>query len=45
LAEVAGETLDPAVLDRVWESIDKVRPAGARVALAVGEEVVRDGRG
>jgi hypothetical protein len=38
-----GEALEPAVLDRVWQGIQQVRPAGAQVALALDEEVVRDG--
>ena len=32
---------DPAVLDRVWEGIQLVRPAGVRALLAVDESIVR----
>lgn len=35
------EVLDPAILDRVWQGMNQVRPAGVRLALAVGEHVVR----
>lgn len=37
----AGERIDPAILDRVWQGIQQVRPAGVRALLAVGEETVR----
>ena len=37
------ETIAPAVLDRLWDGIGRVRPAGVRVALAVGETIVRGG--
>jgi hypothetical protein len=36
-----GEPLDPAVLDRVWQGMQQVRPAGARLRLAVDQEVLR----
>ncbi|HEX7243033.1 MAG TPA: hypothetical protein VF263_22280, partial [Longimicrobiaceae bacterium] len=36
-----GESLDPVVLDRVWQGIQQVRPAGVRVLLALGETIVR----
>jgi hypothetical protein len=32
---------DPAVLDRIWEGIQLVRPAGVRALLAVDETIVR----
>jgi hypothetical protein len=32
---------DPAILDRVWEGIQLVRPAGIRTRLAVDETIVR----
>jgi hypothetical protein len=32
---------DPAVLDRIWDGIQQVRPAGIRVLLAVDETIVR----
>ena len=35
------EAIDPAILDRVWQGIQQVRPAGMRVLLAVAEEIVR----
>jgi hypothetical protein len=37
----AGERIDPAILDRVWQGIQQVRPAGVRALLAAGEETVR----
>ncbi len=39
---VDGERLDPAILDRLWSGIERVRPAGVRALLAVEEEIVRD---
>ncbi|HSM75177.1 MAG TPA: hypothetical protein VK852_11090, partial [Desulfobacterales bacterium] len=39
----AGENIHPAVLDRVWQAIQRVRPAGVRVLLAVEHEIVRGG--
>lgn len=36
-----GENIDPAVLDRVWQGIQQVRPAGVRALLAVEETIVR----
>ncbi len=36
--------IEPAVLDRAWKGIDRVRPAGVTAMLAVGEQIVR-GRG
>jgi hypothetical protein len=35
-----GETLDPAIIERVRQGVQQVRPAGVRVVLAVDEEVV-----
>jgi hypothetical protein len=35
--------MDPAVLDRVWQGIQQVRPAGVQAVLAVEEEIVRGG--
>lgn len=38
----AGDpAFDPAVLDRIWEGIQLVRPAGVRALLAVDETIVR----
>ncbi|MDA8140019.1 MAG: hypothetical protein M0036_15330 [Desulfobacteraceae bacterium] len=37
------EAIAPAILDRVWQGIQSVRPAGVRVALAVEREIVRGG--
>jgi hypothetical protein len=37
----AGERLDPAILDRVWQGFEQVRPAGVLAMLAVDNEVVR----
>lgn len=36
-----SETIDPAILDRVWQGIQRVRPAGVRAMLAVEEQIVR----
>jgi len=38
-----GENIDPAILDRVWQGVQQVRPAGVRTVLAVEEEIVRGG--
>jgi hypothetical protein len=38
----ASETLDPSVVDRVWQGIQQVRPAGVRVRLAVEEDIVKN---
>jgi hypothetical protein len=38
-----GESIDPAILDRVWQGIQQVRPAGVRAVLAVEKEIVRGG--
>lgn len=35
------ETLDDAVIQVVWQGIERVRPAGVRVLLAVEENIVR----
>jgi hypothetical protein len=37
----ANESLDPSIIDRVWQGIQQVRPAGVRVRLAVEEEIIR----
>ncbi len=37
----ADETVHPAIIDRVWQGIKKVRPAGVNVKLAVEEQIVR----
>lgn len=39
----AGDPIDPAVLDRVWDGIQRARPAGVRAALAVGNDIIRGG--
>jgi hypothetical protein len=36
-----GESIEPAVLDRVFDGISQVRPAGVRAVLAVDETIVR----
>jgi hypothetical protein len=36
-----AESIDPAVVDRVWQGLQQVRPAGVRVRLAVEEEIVK----
>ncbi len=38
-----NERIDPAILDRVWQGIQQVRPAGVRTLLAVDEHIVRGG--
>jgi len=38
-----AEPLDPAILDRVWDGMLRVRPAGVRVSLAIDEQIVREG--
>lgn len=35
------EYVDPAILDRVWQGMQQVRPAGVRATLAVEEQIVR----
>jgi hypothetical protein len=35
------ETVDPAIVDRVWQGLQQVRPAGVRVRLAVEENIVK----
>ncbi|MBN1931239.1 MAG: hypothetical protein JW786_06485 [Desulfobacterales bacterium] len=37
----ANEAIHPAIIDRVWQGIEKVRPAGVKVKLAVEEQIVR----
>jgi hypothetical protein len=37
----AEEAIEPAVLDRVFDGISQVRPAGVRAVLAVDETIVR----
>lgn len=39
--QTADEHIDPAIIDRVWQGIQQVRPAGVRTMLAVEEEIVR----
>jgi hypothetical protein len=39
----ADEHLEPAVLDRVFQGLEQVRPAGVNTALAVEDEIVRGG--
>jgi hypothetical protein len=36
-----SELIEPAVLDRVWQGIEQVRPAAIRAMLAVEHEIVR----
>ncbi len=36
-----ADVLPAAVLDRIFAAMDRVRPAGARIRLAYGEELVR----
>ena len=37
------ESIPPAILDRVWQGIQRVRPAGVRTMLAVERDIVRGG--
>ena len=37
----ADEAIHPAIIDRVWQGIERVRPAGVKVKLAVEEQIVR----
>jgi hypothetical protein len=37
----ADETIDPSIVDRVWQGIQQVRPAGVRLRLAVEEDLVK----
>lgn len=37
------EHIDPAIIDRVWQGMQQVRPAGVSIALAVEEQTVRGG--
>jgi hypothetical protein len=39
----ADEQIDPVILDRVWQGVQQVRPAGVRAMLAVEETIVRGG--
>jgi hypothetical protein len=36
-----AEQIDPVVIDRVFQGIEQVRPAGVRVLLALEEDVVK----
>ena len=36
-----GEAIDPAIIDRVWQGIERVRPAAVDVRLAVEGQIVR----
>ncbi|MDX2504023.1 MAG: hypothetical protein QNL62_06050, partial [Gammaproteobacteria bacterium] len=37
------DDIDPAIIDRVWQGIQRVRPAGLKVMLAVEQSIVRGG--
>jgi hypothetical protein len=37
------ESIPPAVIDRVWQGIQRVRPAGVLLMLAVDNTIVRGG--
>ena len=42
LMKINGEeVIHPAILDRVWQGMDRVRPAGVKLKLAVEEQIVR----
>jgi hypothetical protein len=36
-----AEAVEPAVVDRVWQGLQQVRPAGVQVALAIDGTIVR----
>jgi hypothetical protein len=36
-----GEAVHPEIIDRVWRGIERVRPAGVSVVLAIEETIVR----
>ena len=36
-----GETIEPAILDRVWAGMQRVRPAGVSALLALDQQIVR----
>jgi hypothetical protein len=38
---IPGESIEPALIDQVWQGIQQIRPAGVQVVLAVGEDIVR----
>ena len=40
-ARAAGEIIDPSLLDRVWDGIQRVRPAGVKALLAVDQSIIR----
>ena len=35
------DAIHPAIVDRVWDGLQRARPAGVKVALAIEETVVR----
>ncbi|MCD6224413.1 MAG: hypothetical protein J7K32_02630, partial [Deltaproteobacteria bacterium] len=37
------ETIDPAIIDRVRQGVQRVRPAGLKVAIAVEQCILRGG--
>ncbi|MCP4115982.1 MAG: hypothetical protein GY737_11355 [Desulfobacteraceae bacterium] len=42
LMKISGdEVIHPAILDRVWHGMERVRPAGVKLKLAVEEQIVR----
>jgi hypothetical protein len=42
LLKITGdEAIHPAILDRVWQGMERVRPAGVKLQLAVDEQIVR----
>ncbi|MDX1696042.1 MAG: hypothetical protein R3208_19915, partial [Ketobacteraceae bacterium] len=41
LKRSSDDVIDPAIIDRVWQGISKVRPAGVNIRLAVDETIVR----
>lgn len=40
----ADESMDPAIIDRIWQGLERVRPAAVGVRLAVEGEIVRGER-
>ncbi|MCG8673361.1 MAG: hypothetical protein MI867_28485 [Pseudomonadales bacterium] len=37
----SDDVIDPAIVDRVWHGVNKVKPAGVNIRLAVDETIVR----
>ncbi len=42
LKRTADQQFDPVVVERVWQGMQRVRPAGVRFFLAIEEEIVKE---